>query len=178
MSDETPIDRLGREIDEVGDRSRRRFDPGIRGLVASVAVLLLLVSVALPFVHDRYGWEVLTGKHSAFGAAGIIPTVFLVLALLFGAVGSLVALMMRRYGAAWVTSLGCDLSVVAGALAVWSQQTGPTKAPGPGPGGGQILALAMVFVLAVVWGGVTWARRPEDVGDDGQRQSDQADRPS
>lgn len=173
MSDETAIDRLGREIDEVGDRTRRQFDPGVRGLVVSVAVLLLLVSVALPFVHDRYGWEVLTGEHSASGAAGIIPTVFLALALLFGAVGSLIALTVRRYGAAWVTSLGCDLAVVAGALAIWSQQTGPTKAPGPGPGAGQILALVVVVVLAVVWGGITWARRPDEPVDHAERTPDE-----
>ncbi|WP_020495122.1 hypothetical protein [Sciscionella marina] len=162
MNDDQALDRLGQEIDEVGERTRHQFDPGPRALFIAIAVLVLLISVALPFVSGRYGWEVLSGEDSAFGAAGIVPTVFLVLALVFGAGGSLLALAMRRYGAAWVTSLGCDLAVVAGALAVWSQQTSATKAAGPGPGPGQIIALVAVIVLAVLWAGITWARRPDD----------------
>lgn len=168
MSDDA-LEQLGKQIDEVGERSRRQFDPGVRAVFIAMAVLLLLVSVALPFVSGRYGWEVLSGQDSVFGAAGIIPTVFLALALIFGAAGSFIALVSRRYGAAWVTSLGCDLAAVAGVLAVWSQQTSATKAAGPGPGPGQLLALAAVVVLAVLWAGITWARRP------GEQQAGRSD---
>lgn len=159
-----PAFQLGKEIDAVAEASRRRFDPGVRAVVVAVAVLVLLLAMALPFANGAQGWAVLTGRDAVDGAAGVIPRVFLCLALLFGVIGSLSALAIRRYGAAWVTSLGCDLSVVAGGLAVWSTQTGPTKEPGPGPGAGMILALVAMAVLALLWAGITWGRRPDDPG--------------
>lgn len=153
---------LRAQIDQIGADDRRHFDPGLRGVLAAVAVLVLLLATALPFIGSTQGWSVLFGGDLPAGVAGLMPRVFLVLALLFGVVGSLVALRVRRYGSAWVTSLGCDLSIVAGALAVWSQQTGASKAPGPGPGPGMLLALGAMIVLAILWAGITWGRRPDD----------------
>lgn len=163
MNDQdSDMTRLGKEIDAIGADDERHFDPGLRAVFVAVAVLVLLLASALPFVGATQGWGVLFGHELQAGIAGIMPRVFLTLALVFGALGSLVALRVRRYGSAWITSLGCDLSIVAGALSVWSQQTGASKAPGPGPGIGMIVALLAVIVLAVLWAGITWGRRPGD----------------
>ncbi|MGH3622976.1 MAG: Rv2732c family membrane protein, partial [Sciscionella sp.] len=68
------------------------------------------------------------------------------------------ALAVRRYGAAWICSLGSDASVLLGALSIWSQQTTGSHHPGPGPGPGMFLAMASVIALAILWGGIAWAK--------------------
>jgi hypothetical protein len=159
-SEDTTMAVLGEQIDAVGRGVERKFDPGARAMVAAVAVLVLLGAAALPWVGSVPGWEVLLGQSEASKVAGIAPRVFLTIALAFGVLGSVTALGMRRYGAAWVTSLGCDLAVLFGALSIWSQQTSSSHHPGPGPGIGMILAELAMVVLAGVWAGITWKRPP------------------
>jgi hypothetical protein len=158
--EDTTLAALGEQIDAVGRGVERTFDPGVRALVAAVAVLVLLGAAALPWVGSAAGWQVLIGQSQATKVAGIAPRAFLVIALVFGVVGSMAALAIRRYGAAWVTSLGCDLAVLFGALSIWSQQTSSSHHPGPGPGIGIIVAELAMLVLAGVWAGITWKRPP------------------
>lgn len=159
-ADHDPMADLRAEIDEVGQRSERRFEPGARAMWISVAVLVLLIAATLPFVRSTPGWEVLFGAPVAPKVAGLAPRIFLAIALLFGVFGSAVALLTRRYVLAWVSALGSDLSILFGVLSIWSQQTTSSHAAGPGPGPGLLLAVAAVVVLAVSWGGIAWKKPP------------------
>jgi hypothetical protein len=164
-SEDTTMAVLGEQIDAVGRGVERSFDPGGRALVAAVAVLVLLGAAALPWVGSVAGWELLLGQTDASKVAGIAPRVFLAIGLTFGVVGTMAALAIRRYGAAWVTSLGCDLGVLFGALSIWSQQTSSSHQPGPGPGVGIVLAEVAMLVLAGVWAGIAWKRPPAAPGE-------------
>lgn len=174
---------LREQIDEVGRRSERRFEPGMRAVWIAVAVLVLLIAATLPWVEHTPGWQVLFGELTTAKVAGIAPRVFLAIAFLFGVLGSVVALLVRRYVAAWVCSLGADLSILFGILSIWSQQTTSSHAAGPGPGPGLVLAVVAVVALAVLWGGIAWKKPPlppretpaERLPDDGTRGTDDAD---
>lgn len=162
---------LRAEIDRVGRRSERRFDPGMRAVLIAVAVLVLMVAATLPWAGGDIGWNLLFGQGDQQKVAGIAPRAFLGVALAFGVIGSMAALIIRRYGAAWVCSLGSDLSVLFGALSVWSLQTSSSHQPGPGPGPGLVLAVLAVLALAILWAGIAWrkprlpAPPPESGGD-------------
>jgi hypothetical protein len=158
MTDPQAEEGLREQIEEVGRRAERTFEPGLRAVLIAVAVLILLLSAALPWIGDTGGWEVLLGSSTGERVAGFAPRLFLIVALAFGVFGSFVALAVRRYGAAWVCSLGSDASVLLGALSIWSQQTTGSHHPGPGPGPGMILAMVAVFALAVLWSSIAWAR--------------------
>ncbi|MGH3624716.1 MAG: Rv2732c family membrane protein, partial [Sciscionella sp.] len=120
------------QIEEVARRTQRRFEPGLRAVLIAVAVLVLLLAAALPWVDGASGWQVLLGYDTGEKVAGVAPRLFLAVALLLGVLGSFVALAVRRYGAAWICSLGSDASVLLGALSIWSQQTTGSHHPGPG----------------------------------------------
>jgi hypothetical protein len=160
--DAGPDEGLREEIEAVGRRAERKFEPGLRAVFIAVGVLALLLSAALPWVGHTSGWEVLLGTSTGERVAGFAPRLFLIVALAMGVAGSFVALTVRRYGAAWVCSLGTDASVLLGALSIWSQQTTGSHHPGPGPGPGLVLAMVSVVVLAVLWSGVAW-HKPKDL---------------
>lgn len=160
--DAGPEESLREQIDAVGRRAERRFEPGLRAVFIAVGVLALMLSAALPWVGGITGWEVLLGTSTGERVAGFAPRLFLIVALTMGVLGSIVALAVRRYGAAWVCSLGSDASVLLGALSIWSQQTTGSHHPGPGPGPGLIVAMAAMLVLAVLWSGVAW-HKPKDL---------------
>lgn len=161
MTDPTAEEGLREQIEEVGRRTERTFEPGLRAVLIAVAVLALLLSAALPWVAATSGWEVLLGASTGERVAGVAPRLFLIVALTFGVLGSFAGLTIRRYGAAWVCSLGSDVSVLLGALSIWSQQTTGSHHPGPGPGPGLILALVAVLALAVLWSGIAWHKPPD-----------------
>lgn len=124
---------VGRRID---------FGPGV--LVGAVAVLVLLLAAVLPWTGiGASGWQVvLDGPGTT-----VLPRLFGTLAMVFGAIGSLVCLGTRRWVAVLVTAGGCAVTSVTGLWAVWSQNT----VPGNGPGVGLYLALAAMIVLAFRW---------------------------
>jgi hypothetical protein len=155
-----PIAGLRAEIDEVGKRSERRFDPGVRAVWIAVAVLVLLIAATLPWVQSTSGWEVLFGAPVAAKVAGLAPRVFLAIAVFFGVFGSTIGLLVRRYPMAWICELGADLSILFGVLSIWSQQTTSSHAAGPGPGPGLILAMADMVVMAFLWAGIVWKKPP------------------
>ena len=148
---------LRKEIDAVEQQAARRIDPGTGALTISIAVLALLVSLVLPWVGDKTGLGVVLGESTSF-----VPRLFSFLALGVGVVGSGLTLAVRRWGLAWVCTLGLFAGSVTGVLSIWTQQTTTSnKAIGPGPGIGLIIAVIAVIVLLVKWVRIAASRPPQ-----------------
>jgi hypothetical protein len=134
------------ELAGVQRRVERRIDPGAGALVVAVGVLVLLGSLVLPWTGDVAGWEVLSGTESL----GLLPRLFALTALVFGVLGSALALATRWWGLAWVAAVGCGFSVVDGVWAIWSRQINvPDGGTAAGPG--LVVAVLAVLVLAAAW---------------------------
>ncbi|WP_433787349.1 Rv2732c family membrane protein [Actinomycetospora sp. CA-101289] len=132
-----------------GAGARVDFGPG--ALVAAVAVLVLLLAAVLPWTGlGASGWEVVLGRPGVTG----LPRLFGSLAVVFGVVGTAVALLTGRWPAVFVTAAGCAVTSVTGLWAVWSQNT----SAGDGPGAGLFLALLAMIVLAARWAGYAFSR--------------------
>ena len=80
------------------------------------------------------------------------------MALVFGGVCSILALLTRRWVLAWLALAGSAVSVVFGVLSIWTRQTLPVDSTAAGPGFGLILAWFAVVVLSFHWSRVVWAR--------------------
>ncbi|GAA3851489.1 membrane protein [Saccharothrix violaceirubra] len=129
----------------MGRSAAKRFEPGRGALVIAVAVLVVLVSLVLPWVGGDPGLSVLAGPAPA------VPRVFAYLALVSGVLLPAVTLGLRRWVLAWVSALGCFAATVCGVLSIWTTQTTTGHHPGPGPGFGLILAVLAVATLLVRW---------------------------
>lgn len=148
---------LRKEIDAVEQQAARRIDPGTGALTISIAVLALLVSLVLPWVGETTGLSVVLGESTSF-----VPRLFSFFAFGIGVLGSGVTLAVRRWGMAWVCTLGLFAGSVTGVLSIWSQQTTTSnKAIGPGPGAGLIIAVIAVIVLLVKWVRIAASRPPQ-----------------
>jgi hypothetical protein len=67
-------------------------------------------------------------------------------------------LTTRYWALAWISAVGCGISLVNGVWAVWSRQTGvPEGVEGPGPG--LILAVVGVALLTFTWARISLQRR-------------------
>jgi hypothetical protein len=141
------IAELRAEIDAVERSALPRVDPGARAAVISGAIMLLLLAVALPWVGDASGWDVLNGTANPVDKVGLLPRMFGGVALAMGVGLSTLALVTRRWGLVWASALGCTYCVLDGVWAIWSRQT----VHGAGPGIGLVLAVLAVAVLAVQW---------------------------
>jgi hypothetical protein len=137
-------DRPDDGFDEVVRGIQRRVDPGPTAMAVSVAMLVLLAGLVLPWTAATQGWEVLAGTADA----GFLPRLFAFTSLGFGLVTSALALATRSWALSWVSAVGCGFSVVDGVWAIWSRQT---AAEGGGPGIGLVVAVLAVLVLAVSW---------------------------
>ena len=140
------LSELNRELADVERRVERRIDPGGIAFGVTVAMLLLMVSLVLPWTGDALGWEILAGTRT-FGA---LPRLFTFTSLGFGLVVSSLALASRWWALAWLTAVGCGISVINGLWSVWSRQTGVLTG-GTGPGIGMVLAVVAVVVLTACW---------------------------
>jgi hypothetical protein len=138
-------------LDEVSGPPR--IDPGATAVALAVAVLLVLLGHALPWIGPASGWNVLFGRA---GAVGVLPSVFSVTSLLFGVVGCATGLVTRLWVVGWASAFGCGFSVVTGVWAVWSRQTAGSGAPGPGPG--LLLVLVAMVLMAAMWVRLAWSR--------------------
>lgn len=138
---------LRAEIDLVERSALRQVDPGGRAVVISVAIMVLLLAVTLPWVGQASGWDVLSGTANPVDRVGLLPRMFGGVALGLGVGLSVLALVTRRWGVVWASALGCTYSVLDGVWAIWSRQT----VHGPGPGIGLVLAVLAVTVLAAQW---------------------------
>lgn len=134
------------EMTGVARRVERHIDPGATAVGVSVGVLVLLISLTLPWTGSAQGWEVLAGVESF----GLLPRLFAFTAVGFGVFGSALALATRWWGLAWVAAAGCGFSVVDGVWAIWSRQIGVPDG-GTGAGFGLVLAVLAVLGLAVAW---------------------------
>jgi hypothetical protein len=153
----TDLDALRTEIDAAERRVAREIESGPRLFVVSILVFVLLGSFMLPHTGDVQGWDVLFNSHGAGAAAVGLPSrVFTWLALVFGVGFSMLALITRRWGLAWVALAGSAIASAAGLLAVWSRQT--VAAGHPGPGVGLFVAWITVLLLTFHWARVVWTR--------------------
>ncbi|WP_434448253.1 Rv2732c family membrane protein [Lentzea sp. E54] len=154
MSDE---DFLRKEIDAVEHQAAKRIDPGTGALTISIAVLALLVSLVLPWIGEHSGLRVVLGESELF-----LPRLFSYFALGVGVLGSGITLAVRRWGLAWVCSLGLFAGSIIGVLSIWTQQTTTSnKTVGPGPGIGLVIAVVAVIVLLVKWVKIAASRPPQ-----------------
>jgi hypothetical protein len=153
----TDLDALRTEIDAAERRVAREIESGPRLFFVSILVFVLLGSFILPHTGDVRGWDVLFSSRGAGAAAVALPSrVFTWLALVFGVGFSMLALITRRWGLAWVALAGSAIAAAAGLLAVWSRQT--VAAGHPGPGAGLFVAWITVILLTFHWARVVWSR--------------------
>jgi hypothetical protein len=150
MSEPGPDERMAvlrNEIDAVERAVLRHVDPGTRAVTLSVALLVLLVALVLPWVGPHSGLDVLRGTTDPAAQVGVLPRLFAGVAVGFGVVLSVLTLVVRRWGLVWASAFGCAYGALDGMWSIWSRQT----VEGAGPGVGMVLAAVAVLVLAVVW---------------------------
>jgi hypothetical protein len=140
------LSELNRELEGVERRVERRIDPGGIAFGVTVAMLVLMVSLVLPWTGNAQGWEILAGSRT-FGA---LPRLFTFTSLGFGLVVGSLALATRWWALALLTAVGCGISVINGLWAIWSRQTGVLTG-GTGPAIGMVLAVLAVIVLTGCW---------------------------
>ena len=138
---------LRNEIDAVERAVLRHVDPGPRAVTLSVALLVLLVALVLPWIGPYNGLDVLRGTTDPAAQVGVLPRLFAGVAVGFGVVLSVLTLVVRRWGLVWASAFGCAYGALDGMWSIWSRQT----VEGAGPGVGMVLAAVAVLVLAVVW---------------------------
>lgn len=156
------------ELDAVERRVSGELDPGARGFVIAVTVLVLVVATVLPHAGSASGWDVLLGSDDARAEAITLTSrLFVGGTVLFGLLASVAAVLLRRWWAAWVATAGCGLTALFGLLAVWARQTVQAGEPGSGPGAGLVLAWVAVLVLVVQWLRLVWTQVPAPVRTDG-----------
>jgi len=151
MSDQGPdaerMAVLRNEIDAVERAVLRHVDLGTRAVTLSVALLVLLVALVLPWIGPHSGLDVLRGTTDPAAQVGVLPRLFAGVAVGFGMVLSVLTLVVRRWGLVWASAFGCAYGALDGMWSIWSRQT----VEGAGPGVGMVLAAVAVLVLAVVW---------------------------
>lgn len=155
---------LRAELDEVEHRVATHAEPGRWVMTIAVAAFALLVAVALPWVGDNSGWEVLLGQlDDETNRVGLLPRLFAASSLLFGVLLGAVTVFVRRWELVWLCSFGCAFSVVHAIWAVWSRQTSGDSGPGPG----LVLATLSIIVLAATWVWLAFSRPPQGGTDRG-----------
>ena len=148
------LTQLDRELKGVTRRVEQRIDPGRTAMTVSIAMLVLIGSLFLPWTGSALGWEVLSGVE----VFGLLPRLFSFTSLGFGLVVSALALATRWWGLAWLAAAGCGISIITGIWAIWSRQTGVLSG-GTGPGIGLVLAVLSMIVLVGCWVRIAF-RRP------------------
>ena len=140
----------------------------------AIAVFVLLLTFVLPHTGDAKGWDVLAGDDTAIHNGIALPSrVFSWLALVFGVGFSMLALLTRRWGLAWIALAGSAVSCFLGMLAIWSRNT--VVHPYPGPGFGLYLAWIAVILLTFHWARVVWSRTAVQLAAEAQRRESTAE---
>jgi hypothetical protein len=86
------------DIEDAERRVAREIDPGARALVVAILVFVILLSFVLPHTGSAKGLDVLV-------SVGF----------------SILALITRRWGLAWIALAGSAVACPIGMLAVWSR---------------------------------------------------------
>jgi hypothetical protein len=147
------LSELNRELAGVERRVERRIEPGGIAFGVTLAMLVLMVTMVLPWTGNALGWEILAGSRTF----GVLPRLFTFTSLGFGLVIGSLALATRWWALAWLTAVGCGISVVNGLWAIWSRQTGVLTG-GAGPGIGMVLAAVTMVVLTACWARIAGRR--------------------
>lgn len=169
------FDEFKGDIEDVERRVAREIDPGARALVVATLVFVILATFVLPHTGSARGFDVLVGGDAAIREAIALPSrVFTWLTLVFSVGFSILALITRRWGVAWIALAGSAVACPIGMLAVWSRQT---VAHGhPGPGIGLIVAWIAVILLTFHWARVVWSRTALQLAAEEQRRKRAAER--
>ncbi|WP_231855585.1 hypothetical protein [Tsukamurella pseudospumae] len=156
------LDGLRTQVESVERKLAGEFQVGPRILVAAIAVVVVIGSLALPHTGSVTGIEIITGDpHIQGSSLVIVSKIFVWLEVLFGVFASGAALLTRRWVLAVIAGAGSGVAVVFGLLSVWSRQTnGLHGEPPSGAGIGLYLGWLAMVVLAVVWIKTIWARSP------------------
>jgi hypothetical protein len=151
------FDEFKDDIEALEQRMAREIDPGARALVVAILVFVILVTFLLPHTGSAKGLDVLVGSDAAVREAIALPSrVFMWLVAVFCVGFSMLALLTRRWGLAWIALAGSAVACPIGMLAVWSRQT--VAEPYPGPGIGLIICWIAVILLSFHWARVVWSR--------------------
>ncbi|MBQ0923222.1 Rv2732c family membrane protein [Saccharopolyspora endophytica] len=132
----------------------RRFDPGAKALVIATVMLALVVSSLLPWAGGSPGYEVLTGHADPSLKVGLLPRLFAINSAIVGLGFGALALITRRWGAAFLAGVAGLVVTFEGMIAIWSRQTSGQA----GPGVGLVLAVICMAVLAIQWMRIVWSR--------------------
>jgi hypothetical protein len=163
------FDEFKSDIEDAEKRVAREIDPGARALVVAVLVFVILATFVIPHTGHARGLDVLLGDDAAVREAVALPSrVFTWLALVFSVGFSILALLTRRWGVAWIALAGSAIACPIGMLAVWSRQT--VAYPHPGPGVGLIVAWIAVILLTFHWARVVWSRTAVQLAAEEQRR--------
>jgi hypothetical protein len=163
------------DIEAVEQRMAREIDPGARALVVAGLVFVIMVTFLLPHTGSARGFDVLVGSDVAIREAIALPSrAFVWLVLVFCVGFSMLALITRRWGLAWIALAGSAVACPIGMLAVWSRQT--VAQPHPGPGIGLIICWIAVILLTFHWARVVWSRTAVQLAAEEQRRKAVAER--
>jgi hypothetical protein len=169
------FDEFKGDIEAVEHRMAREIDPGARALVVAILIFVILATFLLPHTGSAKGFDVLVGNDAALRAAIALPSrVFMWLVLVFCVGFSMLALLTRRWGLAWIALAGSAVACPIGMLAVWSRQT--VAQPHPGPGIGLILCWIAVILLTFHWARVVWSRTAVQLAAEEERRKAVAER--
>jgi hypothetical protein len=169
------FDEFKGDIEAVEQRMAREIDPGARALVVAILVFVILVTFVLPHTGSAKGFDVLVGNDAALREAIALPSrVFMWLVLVFCVGFSMLALLTRRWGLAWIALAGSAVACPIGMLAVWSRQT--VAQPHPGPGIGLIICWIAVILLTFHWARVVWSRTAVQLAAEEERRKAVAER--
>jgi hypothetical protein len=163
------FDEFKSDIEDAEKRVAREIDPGARALVVAGLVFVILATFVIPHTGNARGFDVLVGDDAAIREAVALPSrVFTWLTLVFSVGFSILALLTRRWGVAWIALAGSAIACPIGMLAVWSRQT--VAYPHPGPGVGLIVAWIAVILLTFHWARVVWSRTAVQLAAEEQRR--------
>jgi hypothetical protein len=173
--DDAGFDEFKGDIEAVEQRMAREIDPGARALVVAILVFVILATFLLPHTGSAKGFDVLVGNDAALREAIALPSrVFMWLVLVFCVGFSMLALLTRRWGLAWIALAGSAVACPIGMLAVWSRQT--VAQPQPGPGIGLIICWIAVILLTFHWARVVWSRTAVQLAAEEERRKAVAER--
>jgi hypothetical protein len=133
--------------------TERKVDPGTTAMGVTAGVLLLVISLVLPWTGSVQGWTVLAGTEWI----GPLPRLFAFVSMGIGVVLSTLTLSVRWWALAWACAAGSGISTIMGVWAIWSRQTTVLQG-GTGPGIGLVVALVGVVVLVVSWARIAGRR--------------------